>query len=342
MIDSHWNSPAIVLWVIFNEGWGQYDTERLTAEVKAKDPQRIVTNPSGWVDVGVGDTKDMHKYPGPGAPDPEDDRASVLGEFGGLGLFIEDHAWAKKTWGYQGMDTKEELFERFSGIMNGLKFLRATYGLCASVYTQTTDVEIEANGLVTYDREFKKMDTAKIREINESIINMGELRVLASTSLVTTATGAKAPEWQYTSNKPADGWEKSEFDAGQWKTAQGGFGSTTKRIFGPVNTEWKTPDIWVRRSFDIPADVNVDNVELIAAYVDHAEFYINGVKAAEFKDFVTGYTPIKLSDEARSVLKPGGKNVIAVHCHDVGDVEGQKDIGQYIDAGLIETIPAKK
>src|SRR5208283_5684106 len=89
--------------------WGQYDTERLTKWVKEMDPSRLVNNASGWTDKKAGDVIDMHKYPGPESPKPEENRAAVLGEFGGLGLGVDGHTWAKKTWGYQGMSSQEDL-----------------------------------------------------------------------------------------------------------------------------------------------------------------------------------------------------------------------------------------
>ena len=81
-----YNHPSIVQWVLFNEGWGQYDTEALTKWIKAMDPSRLVDDASGWTDMRVGDLVDMHNYPGPDSPAPEPHRAAVLGEFGGLGL----------------------------------------------------------------------------------------------------------------------------------------------------------------------------------------------------------------------------------------------------------------
>ena len=103
MIETHRNHPSIIMWVVFNEGWGQYDTVRLTKWVKELDASRLVNNASGWTDRQVGDVIDMHKYPGPGSPDPAAARAAVLGEFGGLGLPIDGHRWVEKTWGYRGM-----------------------------------------------------------------------------------------------------------------------------------------------------------------------------------------------------------------------------------------------
>lgn len=335
MIRNHFNSPSIVLWTVFNEGWGQYDTERITAAVAKMDPTRLVTNASGWVDKGVGDIIDMHKYPGPGAPDPDPKRASVLGEFGGLGFFVEGHSWGGKLWGYQGTESKEELWDRWSEIMEGLRFLRAARGLCASVYTQTTDVEIEANGMVSYDREVKKLDSEKVKAINESIINLGALNVIAKTALADDT-----PQWQFTFDKPGDDWATSSTESGDWQTSAAGFGKLTKRIYGKVGTPWSTDDIWIRREVTLPAGTNPADVRIIACFADSAEFYINGVKAAEQKTYVTGYKPMEISKEAQATMKAGEKLVFAVHCHK--DPKGDKDIGQYVDAGLLQLAPGSK
>jgi hypothetical protein len=234
------------------------------------------------------------------------------------------------------METQEELWDRFSGMMNGLKFLREVRGLCASVYTQTTDVEIEVNGLVTYDREVKKMDSAKVKELNDSLINMGDLKVVVPTALATPA-----PQWSYTTDKPADDWFSAEFKSDDWKTSAAGFGKQTKRIFGPIGTEWKTEDIWIRRDFDVAEGTNVENLQLIIVHVDNAEVYINGVLAADLDVLVTGYTPVEISAEAKATIKPGQKNTIAIHCHNTTDENGEDKMGQHIDAGLIEYTPAK-
>lgn len=333
MIENHWNHPSIVLWVVFNEEWGQYDTERLTKWTKEKDPHRLVTNASGWVDKKVGDILDMHCYPGPGALPPDPYRANVLGEFGGLGLFVEGHSWSEKHWGYQGMSDREELYTRFAGIMKGLPYLRYARGLCASVYTQTTDVEIEANGIVTYDREVKKIDSEKVKALNDAIINARPIRILADTSL-----SEEDQLWQTTTAKPADDWMSAGFDDSVWATRFAGFGSKHKRYFGELKTAWTTDDIWLRRTVYLPDDVKPANVEIIMTHVDDAEVYINGVLAVKAEKFNSGYEPFKLSDDALKTLRPGAENTIAVHCRNVRHKDEEKETRQYIDVGLIETL----
>ncbi len=169
MIDARRNHPSIVMWVPFNEGWGQYDTPRIVDLVKQYDPSRLVDNASGWTDRGVGDVNDMHKYPGPGAPNNEPKRAAVLGEFGGLGLPVADHTWqSKANWSYRESKTPDELTAAYLDLIEKLHPL-VDAGLSAAVYTQTTDVEIEVNGLMTYDRETIKMDAEKISAANKQL-----------------------------------------------------------------------------------------------------------------------------------------------------------------------------
>lgn len=162
--------PCIIIWVPFNEGWGQYDTPRIVDKIKHLDPTRLVIDASGWTDRGVGDIHDIHAYPGPAMPDPEAQRAIVLGEFGGLGLPLEGHTWqSADNWGYRNYQNAAELTEAYSGLLRNLQPL-ISKGLSAAVYTQTSDVEVEVNGLMTYDRARVKMDTAVVRRINEGYL----------------------------------------------------------------------------------------------------------------------------------------------------------------------------
>ena len=161
------NHPCIVMWVPYNEGWGQWDTPRIVELVKKLDPTRLVINTSGWTDRKVGDVNDLHKYPGPGAPPPEANRAGVLGEFGGLGLPVSGHTWqAEKNWGYRSYTNAPALTAAYLDLVDKLFPLIAEKGLSAAVYTQTTDVEVEVNGLMTYDRELVKINLKKIAAAN--------------------------------------------------------------------------------------------------------------------------------------------------------------------------------
>lgn len=174
MIETHRNHPCIVQWVLFNEGWGQFDTERLAAMIKELDPTRLVDDASGWTDKKVGDIVDKHHYPAPVTPELEARRACVQGEFGGLGLAIDGHTWTKKSWGYQGMGDRKALTARYVDLMDKVLELEHSAGLCAAVYTQTTDVETECNGLMTYDREMIKPDPLAVAAANHKLQALGQ------------------------------------------------------------------------------------------------------------------------------------------------------------------------
>lgn len=166
LINGHYNHPSIVMWVPFNEGWGQYDTERIANYTKLIDSTRFVNSVSGWADRGVGDVHDIHNYPHPISPEPEAERAVVLGEFGGLGLPIKQHTWEEENWGYTNLTSKEALINTYEDYYSDVWELKKTKGLAAAVYTQITDVETETNGLMTYDRKVLKVDIETIKMIN--------------------------------------------------------------------------------------------------------------------------------------------------------------------------------
>jgi beta-galactosidase/beta-glucuronidase len=164
------NAPSIIAWVPFNEGWGQHTTNDVLKMVKALDPTRLVDGPSGWEDRGWGDFKDMHSYPGPDMFPLMKDRVSVLGEFGGLGLPVEGHLWwNKRNWGYRTFEDRAKLQAGYEALIEKLAPL-VQAGLAAAVYTQTTDVEGEVNGLMTYDRQMIKYDAAKLNEMHRKLI----------------------------------------------------------------------------------------------------------------------------------------------------------------------------
>ncbi|MEI7898647.1 MAG: glycoside hydrolase family 2 TIM barrel-domain containing protein [bacterium] len=157
MVTKFWNHPSIIMWVVFNENQGQHDTEALVAAVKELDPSRLVSNASGNDDKNCGDVIDKHTYPSPDSPKPEENRAAVLGEFGGLGLPVDGHTWSKKTWGYEGTKNVEDLTRGYEKLLVKAWEQHVAVGLSAVIYTQLTDVETECNGLLTYDREVNKV-----------------------------------------------------------------------------------------------------------------------------------------------------------------------------------------
>ncbi|WP_179090246.1 sugar-binding domain-containing protein [Paenibacillus sp. FSL H8-0548] len=174
MVDQLRSVTSIVVWTVFNEGWGQFDqggqqTRDATAYVKGLDSTRLVNSTSGWWDAGAGDLLDMHRYPGPGSPEPSDTRAAVLGEYGGLGLHVPGHEWSPLVFSYQLMNSKEQLTSTYIAYINTIKQLKET-GLSAAIYTQITDVEYEINGLLSYDRKVEKMDFDLITKAHHELI----------------------------------------------------------------------------------------------------------------------------------------------------------------------------
>jgi len=162
------NHPSIIVWTIFNEGWGQHDTAALVALTKQLDPSRLVNDASGWTDMGVGDLQDTHAYPGPGDKPPSPDRATVDGEFGGVTLAVPKHMWTtEKLKGYGKVLQDPAIATRhYEALLAKVAQLRDADNLSAAVYTQITDVEQEINGLLTYDRAVMKLNAAAVRAAN--------------------------------------------------------------------------------------------------------------------------------------------------------------------------------
>jgi len=172
MIDHLYNAACIAVWVPFNESWGQFQAREIAAWVKGYDPTRLVDHASGWFDQGGGDFKSKHIYFKKLKRPRPDGRAFVISEFGGYSLKIPNHMWDEaKEFGYRFYKTCEELTTAYLALLeNELKPLIAQ-GLTAAVYTQTTDVEIEINGYLTYDREVEKMDAEALRRAHLALIS---------------------------------------------------------------------------------------------------------------------------------------------------------------------------
>lgn len=151
------NHPSIAAWVIFNEGWGQFQTEDMTRIVRRLDPNRLIDQASGWFDQGGGDFSSLHNYFFKLFIRPERERASVLSEFGGYSYREPGHCAKEKLYGYGICKNKKDLEKRFLERWSGVRNL-IPQGLSASIYTQWTDVEEEVNGVFTYDREVRKIE----------------------------------------------------------------------------------------------------------------------------------------------------------------------------------------
>ena len=312
------NHPAIVQWDLFNEGWGQFDTESLTKWIKATDPSRLVDDASGWTDLRVGDLIDMHSYPGPDSPAPEPHRAAVLGEFGGLGQVIPDHTWSQHFWAYVMPTNREELAARYTQALKRVWILHRLHGLSAAVYTQVADVETECTGLQTYDRAVSKIAPDILLIANRGGFWGTPMKVILGDALFGRTS------WEYTTEQPIGDWFKPEFRTAGWKEGVAGFGSSgTPGIV--LNSEWKTSDIWMRRQFTLAPD-DLSGIKLQIFHDEDVEVYLNGVLAVKLPGYITDYDEFDISSEAAAALKPG-ENIIAVHCH-------QTIGGQGIDVGV--------
>lgn len=329
MVRDFSNHPSIVMWVPFNEGWGQNDlawAREMALKVKEWDPTRLVNNASGWTDMKVGDTFDIHVYPQPALARPEENRAGVIGEFGGLGLPIEGHSWvAKDNWGYVSYKSEEELTNAYVTMLGKLPMLIGQ-GVSAAVYTQTTDVEIEVNGWLTYDREIWKIEPSDVKAAMEAIYAPPP----KVTTVVEHGGERDGIRWRYTTQKPADNWFAADFNDAAWTEGVSGFGRDGTPG-ATIRTKWETSDIWIRRTFELASEMS--NPYIAIHHDENAKVYINGELAMSLDGYTSGYSMIPLPAKAKSLLKRG-RNTIAVHCH-------QTQGGQYIDVGFVDVVPAE-
>lgn len=164
--------PSIVVWVLHNEGWGQFDSRRLSNYLRGLDPGRLINATSGWRDMAVGDMIDRHDYqPQPTAPEADGQRALVIGEYGGIGWPVEAHLWNPdmRNWGYQTLHSREAVQAAYRTLTDAIVRMQQQQGLAAAIYTQTTDVEGEVNGLLSYDREFEKLSPEWLSDVHQQL-----------------------------------------------------------------------------------------------------------------------------------------------------------------------------
>lgn len=171
IIDLTYSNPSVVVRVPFNEAWGQFKTAEIAEWTKNYDPSRLVNPASGGNHYDLSDMIDIHNYPEPTMGLFDSKRINVLGEYGGIGLVIDNHVWENnRNWGYVQYKSSEEATKAYVDMTDKLKKL-IPFGYSAAVYTQTTDVEIEVNGIMTYDRKKIKLNEEKIRKANLEVCN---------------------------------------------------------------------------------------------------------------------------------------------------------------------------
>jgi len=325
MVENHWSHPSIISWVIFNESQGQHDTEALVSLVQGMDPSRLVNQASGGSHYGVGEILDWHSYPNPSCP-VSGSQAVVCGEFGGVGLPITNHTWAP-GWGYVAATNGDDLAFRFEDFCFQLSDFVANHGLSAAVYTEITDVEIELNGFLTYDRKVRKPDVDRIR----TAVASASAPVALTTVLPTSQSAGQS--WKYRFTQPGSTWTELGYDdsTSSWTNGTGGFGAgNPPNTTGLTRTTWNTSDIWLRRQFNPGAltSEQISNLFFLVYHDEDVQVYINGVLAASATGYRTSYGLMGINQAGKEAIVPNGNNVIAVHCHQTGG-------GQYIDVGIV-------
>ena len=326
MVKTHWNSPCIVSWVTFNEYQGSHNEYNIVNFVKSWDDSRLVNVNSGcderytWSNI---DIRDYHNYPAPVCPPINSGNTQILvcGEYGGIGYYENGHILEAGT-PYATVNSYRELLETYALYGEMLINFKSNKGLSAAVYTEITDVEMELNGLMTYDRKVFKGSIADFAAVNQRIIN--ETRHYDE---VVATSEKQGQTWKYTTSPPAAGWTNTAFDDNDWATGVGGFGhgdppNTT------IGTTWSTSNIWLRRTFTLPANALDTGRLMLELYHDEdCEVYINGALAFSATGYITSYRFYDISEAAKAALVVGGENTLAVHCRQTAG-------GQYIDAGI--------
>ncbi|MCR4907570.1 MAG: glycoside hydrolase family 2, partial [Lachnospiraceae bacterium] len=174
MIRVLYNHPSIVVWVPFNEGWGQFDASRATELIRSLDPNRLIDEASGWFDQGGGDMYSIHNYFRKLKIKPQKDRVVALTEFGGYSYLCGEHSACDRLYGYRTFRSSEELTEGIATLWERELIPAVTEGLGAAVYTQVSDIEDEVNGLLTYDRECCKVEEERMKELNRRLFERFE------------------------------------------------------------------------------------------------------------------------------------------------------------------------
>jgi hypothetical protein len=328
IIDQLYSHPSIIQWTVFNEGWVQYDTERLTDWTKKKDPSRIVSNASGWIDRNVGDIRDFHDYtlyPSVAWVPKYYPRAMVIGEGGGIDLPLKGNLWTPDLTMPDKIDRAGDLGrettnstgvfeERYKEWVDNLCLLE-NYGLDAVVYTQISDVENEVNGWLTYDRKISKIPVERLAEIHSKLFKpVAQGKVILPLSMNTPQ------QWQYSFNEPGKDWFKKG-NAGKWNTGNGPFGKAQQNA-PEINTKWEDKSLYLQKDFNITSSNS--KLAVIVYSTGITDIYINGEFALQLNNLKRQDAELKVSEvilpeKALKLLKSGSNHVAVKFQFTTGD-----------------------
>ena len=328
MIENLYNAPSIVMWIIFNESQGRHDVDALVSHVRGLDGSRLVNLDSqyGTHTTYIGDVWDVHHYPNPAFIScPNKDIANVCGEYGGLKYKENGHIWGSGDWGYATMNSRQELLDTYGTYVDDLVRFRDFFGMGGAVYTQITDVEIEINGLVTYDRAVVKVDVDKMAEYNNRLLDAAN-RYTTNVIIANAMEGGE--QWKMTTTKPADDWYTVGYDDSAWKESKSGFG-TSNTPNAVVGTVWDSEDIWIRKKFRLDGmnRAMADSLIMLMTHDEDCEIYINDKLLASYTGYDNNYSVVEFTKSVKDALVYDADNTIAVHCH-------QTHGGQFIDLGI--------
>ena len=337
------NYPSIVMWVPYNEGWGQFagndDPSRgdMTHTINGVnvirniDNTRLINPASGWTSYEIGEILDRHSYSEPALHDNKyNERASVCGETGGYGFAIDGHIWSRANNPYTNIETAEALANEFKKF-NAKAYQLTGQGINGIVYTQFSDVEEEVNGFFTYDRKVNKLELdggVAGKVLKEGIEWMLQRNVIKPI-LKTAAQGGEI--WKYTTGDedftdPGTGWNtQSNYNETGWEEGRSGFGGNGIAS----NTPWTNQNIFMRKMVAMPALPEADRDGLVFSIFHDEDFelYINGVQAISANGYITEYRNFEISEEAKAAINWGGDNLFAIHVKQTGG-------GQYVDMGV--------
>ena len=178
MVEQLYNYPSIAVWVPFNEGWGQFDATKATELIRSLDNTRLVNEACGWFDQKGGDMYSIHNYLRKLKVKPQRDRVVALTEFGGYAFPIPGHMACEKEFGYKHYKTKKELTANYKRLWEEEIYLNLEKGLSSAIYTQTSDIEEEINGLMTYDREGNKFEEEELKMLHRRLYEVFEIMTL--------------------------------------------------------------------------------------------------------------------------------------------------------------------